>query len=238
MMQDVAHALGKKRLFFSFPFFTPGLSRLWVSLITGFPRALVAPLIASLRHPMLAQKRWLQESLRLAGTPWKRALEDALREEAPAQASLPGPRAVTVKSVQRLPLPDGMNAAQVTEEYFHWLPRFLWALLKVDIEGERARFRLRPLKAPLLELTASKTSLDTRVVLYVTGGFLLRPSDYRGRLEFRVAPDGRHVLSAIHDFVPRLPWYLYRFSQAVLHLYVMKAFGRHLAALRPAARSA
>jgi len=36
------------------------------------------------------------------------------------------------------------------------------------------------------------------------------------------------VMSAIHDFSPSLPWYLYNITQAVAHLMVMKAFGHHL----------
>ena len=35
--------------------FTPSLSRLWVTLVTGAPRALVGPLVESLRHEMVAR---------------------------------------------------------------------------------------------------------------------------------------------------------------------------------------
>jgi hypothetical protein len=31
----------------------------------------------------------------------------------------------------------------------------------------------------------------------------------------------------VQDFVPRLPWALYRLSQGPVHLLVMRAFGRH-----------
>ena len=37
------------------------------------------------------------------------------------------------------------------------------------------------------------------------------------------------VLAAIHDFVPRLPWYVYKYTQAQVHLFVMRGFARHLA---------
>ena len=43
MIRDVARLMGKRRLLMQVRWFSPGLSRLWVSLITGFPRALVRP---------------------------------------------------------------------------------------------------------------------------------------------------------------------------------------------------
>ena len=51
----------------------------------------------------------------------------------------------------------------------------------------------------------------------------------RPRLEFRAVLDGAFVLSAINDFVPRLPWLVYVMTQALFHLWVMRSFGRHLA---------
>ena len=75
---------------------------------------------------------------------------------------------------------------------------------------------------------AQERSASDRQLFYVTGGALARPAA-RDRLEFRVTPDARHLLTAIHDFVPRLPWWLYRLTQALVHRWVMGRFGRHLA---------
>jgi hypothetical protein len=36
------------------------------------------------------------------------------------------------------------------------------------------------------------------------------------------------ILAALHDFVPALPWVIYRFSQALIHVWVMNAFRQHL----------
>ena len=41
----------------------------------------MAPLIQSLRHPMVARDRWLQEALDLPGKPFAEALAEALRTE-------------------------------------------------------------------------------------------------------------------------------------------------------------
>ena len=43
LMARTSTALGLSRHFLSVPFFSPGFSRLWVSVVTGAPRALVKP---------------------------------------------------------------------------------------------------------------------------------------------------------------------------------------------------
>ena len=55
MMNLTAKEMGLKRIFLKVPFFTPTLSRLWVSLITNSPKDLVYPLIESLEHAMVAR---------------------------------------------------------------------------------------------------------------------------------------------------------------------------------------
>ncbi len=52
---------------------------------------------------------------------------------------------------------------------------------------------LLPLSA-LLRFAAERSASD-RQLFYVVGGRLARPSE-RGRLEFRVTPDGNHLLTA------------------------------------------
>ena len=55
-MQEAAKSLGLKRIFIPVPFFSPSFSRLWVSLTTGAPKDLAAPLIRSMEHQMLARE--------------------------------------------------------------------------------------------------------------------------------------------------------------------------------------
>jgi hypothetical protein len=61
----------------------------------------------------------------------------------------------------------------------------------------------------------------------VIGGLLSGKMD-RGRLEFREVLDRRYVMAALHEFRPALPWYIYYWTQAIVHLIVMKAFSEHL----------
>jgi hypothetical protein len=78
----------------------------------------------------------------------------------------------------------------------------------------------------VLELALGRSAKD-RQLFYITGGLLAR-SRGRARLEFREVLDRRYIIAAIHEFEPTLPWYVYRFSQAYVHLAVMWRFQRHL----------
>lgn len=228
MMRETARILGLRRPMLSVVFFSPGLSRLWVSLITGAPRELVSPLVQSLRHPMLVDDPWLQKRMDRPGTPFAEALAEAVRGERVA-------RQPTARSLQRLPLPAGRDATWVAREYAVWLPRCLRPLLEVKLDGPRTRFHVRGLERPLFELTYQpERSGPSRALFEVTGGLLAGERIGQPRLEFRTTPDGAHVLAAVQDFHPKLPWWLYAWTQAWVHLFVMHGFARHLRSQPPA----
>ena len=234
MLAIVGDELGVHRKAWPVPFVSPRISRLWVSAITGAPRALVKPLVESLHHDMVCRDRRLQVAAELPGLAFREAVHASLTVEdgSKPQAYAPAPPApvVGVRSVQRISLPKGRDAEWAAHEYMNWLPHGAWPMrVAVDENHHVTKFYLRPFKSPLLELAFDQDrSAKDRQLFYVTGGALVR-SKTRGRLEFRVTPDGSHLLTAIHDFMPRLPWSIYRLSQALVHRFVMWRFGRHLA---------
>jgi uncharacterized protein YbjT (DUF2867 family) len=243
MMVQTAEVLGVTRPMLPVPVLSPALSRLWITAITGAPKELVAPLIQSLAHPMVAGDRRLQDEAQIPGLPFRASIARALAEEErtaapPAPLAYAAPRASSapsrVRSVQRMPLPRGRDAAWVAAEYLRWLPRGLWPLIDVRIDDAHVcRFHLGRLRAPLLVLAFSaERSAPDRQLFYIKGGLLAAETD-RGRFELRETPDGLSVLAAIHDFRPRLPWQIYASTQAVFHLGVMHAFSRHLARTAP-----
>jgi uncharacterized protein YbjT (DUF2867 family) len=204
------------------------ISRLWVSVITGVPRDLVYPLVLSLRHEMLASpaRSWpYREDI---STSLDQALEEALvsHQSLSSQGHLPQQK--DVRSIQRMVLPPGRNAAWVANEYFQWLPSFFNSIIQVRLEGNRCTFYLfhPSLSILVLEKSDERSSPD-RQLLYVTGGLLAR-KEGRGRLEFREVLNHKYVMAAIHEFRPALPWFIYRWTQAIVHLLVMIAFGNHL----------
>jgi uncharacterized protein YbjT (DUF2867 family) len=243
MLRMTGAAQGKRTRVITLPIHTVKLSLLWVSVITGASQALVRPLVESLSHDMVATDGLcLQQQAGLVARPLRDALEGAVREEAVLVARVARspvswrPRSGAVDrrvcSVQRLRVRRGTTAFQVAVDYVEWLPRFLRPFLKVSVDEERVcRFYLGPLSTPLLELTfATDRSSPDRQLFYVTGGLLASDAEgARARLEFRSVLEGTYVLAAVHDFVPRLPWFIYKYTQAIVHLFVMRGFARHLA---------
>jgi uncharacterized protein YbjT (DUF2867 family) len=247
MMERTARLMGKRRHTMGVPLLSPRLSRLWVSTVTGAPRELVAPLVESLKHPMVAGDRHIYDELKVRARGFDEAVRDALADavlsrgdETPHAFVGTGKAVATrrplVRSVQRVALPRGRTAFWAAETYMEWLPRSMRPFIRVEVDEERlCRFYLRPVASPLLELRFDRNrSHPDRQLFYVVGGLLTSEEGGgrgRGRLEFRKVPGENSLLCAIHDFEPSLPWYLYRISQALVHLYVVWAFGRHLRAL-------
>ena len=239
IMKRFAALAGKKRVFVGVPFFSPGLSRLWLSLITGAPRALAGPLVESLRHEMTARDDTLARAAGLEMTSFDAALASSIAEEAAldgkafafavAGASASAGRS-TVTSVQRLKLPAGRDAAWAAEEYPRWLSRALGFFLAVVSRPDGAvAFRLRALGIALLVLEPVPTRSGSDRFLYRVAGGALARAGQSGTFEVREVKGDGTVLTIVRDFEPRLPWWIYRGTQAIAHEWIMRAFGRALA---------
>lgn len=235
LMALTADVMGKKRAFIPVPLVTPALSRLWVSTVTGAPKALVAPLISSLRYPMIARD---DPQFRLPDepqTPIRSTLEEAIANQSVKSVQ---PRAFRklnnspsdpkVLSVQRMHIPEGRDAEWAAEMYIRWLPTAMGGLipLKVAQVGDVMEFKLFSSGPALLRIERRRSA--NRPVFRVLDGLLARQSR-RGRLEFRTVLDGRTLIVAVHEFVPRLPWWIYRMTQALVHAWIMGRFRKHLA---------
>jgi uncharacterized protein YbjT (DUF2867 family) len=242
ILRTTGRVLGKPVRLLTLPMRTANLSLLWVSAVTGTPQALVRPLVESLDHDMLVTDGAALQKGTGASVGVEKAIArafDVERSKASGVATkAPVVRAVaarTVCSIQRLPMGRQRTARWVAEEYLRWLPRLPGRLIDVRVGADGVcRFFSWPLRKPLLELTLSPDrSTPDRQLFYVTGGLLAgRAQTHPPRLEFRTALDGTVVLAALLDFVPRLPWLIYRLTQGPFHLMVMRAFGRHLASAK------
>ncbi|WP_317192046.1 hypothetical protein [Cyclobacterium marinum] len=83
----------------------------------------------------------------------------------------------------------------------------------------------------MLQLSWVKDRSDKkRQLFYITGGYLVSRANY-GWLEFREVLDGKYIISAIHEFVPKIPWLIYVNTQARLHLWVMNRYAKYLNAV-------
>ena len=229
-------AMNRKVPLFSFGFNLLFLTKRFIKMITGASSRLVYPLIDSLEHSMIAI-----DPLDLKASPIK--LSDSLRYhyEAikihPYRFSLTRPKRKTVRSVQRIIVPEDSNATQIGKEYMYWLPKALYPFLRVFVRDEKVYFCFLSKKIILLRLKHSlERSSHNRQIFYINGG-LLAAEQERGRLEFRTVLDKGVCLCAIHDFYPALPWYIYKYTQAKVHLLVMYLFKRHLRLINSGERS-
>jgi hypothetical protein len=227
---------------FLMPFVSVVFSKRWVSKFSSSSMDLVGPLIDSLRHTMLVDSNPLQVQLESTAVSFREAVSESMDHQGfplrnPRQklkrADLNTIRKQRrVRSVQRLPLPPNKDARWTAEEYVRWLPKFLWLILRCRVEDNRVLFFLRFFSTPLLELTIREGGTAHHTILDITGGLLANVVESpQGRFEFREVFNGKFVIAAIHDFCPRLPWFIYNLSQALVHLMVMRAFERHLKSL-------
>jgi uncharacterized protein YbjT (DUF2867 family) len=248
MMRETARILDRTRWFFAVPFMTAGLSKLWLRLITQTPKQLVYPLVESLRHDMICHSNPLAERYHITPAPIRSALHDALKTshgKSPAASSRrfrPRLMEYAVTSVQRIPIAPNQTIAGLTKEYADWVQTFMRPFIRIlhTQDGSlKFYFRFLPFRPGLLllELTFSPERSDqTRQLFYISNGSLLAKNagPKRGRFEFRRLPNSDEALTAVLDFYPRLPWWIYRYSQALIHLLVMTCFRRHMQkSLRP-----
>ena len=244
MMEKTAEVMHKRRTFIDIPLLTIGLSRLWVTLVTQMPREMVYPLVESLAHPMVAHKDHHVPGISDGKVTFEDAARIALEQESQEQhkqktkpakqaqtSSSSAPAVSDVRSIQRVLIPEGKNARWAGSYYMEWLGRLLPGIVRTeqDQPGHYCVY-VRFLRKPILELTFCPERSDAgSAVYYITGGAFARIKEtHEGRLEFQQIPGTQECVIAIHDYLPSLPWFLYKFTQARVHLLVMHAFRKHL----------
>jgi hypothetical protein len=232
MLERTAQVMGKKRLIFSVPVFSLGLSKFWVGLFGDSPPQLVSPLVESLRHTLVVSPQLAFKEREIQYQSFEESVDDALQsQERPRLPVFFKKKGVknTVRSIQRMENHGNNSALWVANRYNIWLPSYFRFLIngKTSDRGEIG-FYLLWSKSPMLQLTMIPDRSDEeRQLFYITGGWLVKRYDY-GWLEFREVLDSQYIISAIHEFVPRLPWFIYINTQARLHLWVMNRFKKYL----------
>lgn len=241
LIHATARGLRKPLRTFDVPVNLFRFSQHWVALFGSVPNALVAPLQESLRHDLRASPNPLMDQLKNDAVTFdeslRRSVDDSGRPRAnPRRMSQQSDhRAIRqerrVRSVQRMPLPSEWSAEQVAVEYGQWLTRSFRGLLNVEkSDAGTLHFFALGKRLLLLELTPTLFTRDSihRRAFYISGGVLNRSVEPPGRFEFRIFPETACLIASIHGFSPALPWWLYARTQAVIHLWIMRAFGRHL----------
>ncbi len=232
LIRTTCSALGKKPILIRVPINSTKFSKLWVSLFGKTNYELASPLIDSLlcELPQAPPNKLISPFIRelsFAGM-LEKILKIPIQHSKKSKTKLIHPN--TVRSIQRLPSVPAVNCDEVAREYESWLPKAILGLIKVESNSERkvVTFSLRGLSKPLLILNPIKSDSDLqRAKFHIVGGLLSKRSDC-GWLEFRQIADRKFTLVSINEFVPTLPWYVYRFTQAILHKWTMTSFAVHL----------
>lgn len=134
-----------------------------------------------------------------------------------------------VYSFQQLEHVKIQSAKEAIHSYARYLHRLTLGLITVDTRYPRYDIRLLN-RLPLIKMAQSVVT-PTEVHLSIVGGVLARtlPSHApQPQFIFKINQARGTLLTALIHFRPRLPWLVYRFTQAPLHQWVMRGFGRIL----------
>lgn len=230
LMQTAARVYGRKLAVLTVPINSYALSKLWVRFFSGASKTLVEPLVESLKHDMVAEPNGLSRLLGREPQTLEVMLQQA-EDLKPVTLAMPRAGASTdrsVRSVQRLNVPQGRDADWIARRYGIWLGRFFRGLITVTMRQRNLVFAANGIELLRLDYSAERSD-RTRALYYITGGALARKhTSLSGRLEFRLLASGSQALAAIHDFEPALPWPVYANSQAPFHAWVMHRFREYL----------
>lgn len=233
LMQIMAKALKVKRFLIPVPINSVGFSKFWVTWFGNSNYSLVSPLIDSLLCDLPQDNPAKLLEGKIQYKTFQSMLEDVLSRDNANPVARPKRKILyrrSVRSIQRLPAVKNRNCDSIAREYMKWLPAVFKSLVQVEVDSaaELVAFKVFFLKKPILLLQYIHGKFEEdRQKFHIIGGLLSKTGD-TGWLEFRQVQNKAYTLTAIHEFVPALPWYLYIFTQAPMHRLVMNAFGAHL----------
>jgi len=191
----------------------------------------VSPLVESLKHKMLPDNSF-NDKFSIKRIKIEDSIKNALTNKPPV---LPSFKAIkkeknTVRSVQRISNPSLRDTSWIANQYPVWITKKFAGIINAKFDGIFLTFWFLNIKFLELKLIKDRSD-EKRQLYYITGGVLVKRVDY-GWLEFRSISDNKFIIVAIHEFVPKLPWIIYKYTQAIAHLYVMKSFEKYLINLK------
>ncbi|MEA3640290.1 MAG: NAD(P)H-binding protein [Lamprobacter sp.] len=244
MLRETTDALGLRRHFIKVPALPVGLASLTARAISGAPAAMVGAIVESLPQDTRMRDNPVQQAIEPQALGFRAALEASI--DPTTGRLLPSPRQhlkeqdrevmreqSLVRSIQRAILPPGQSAAWLAGNYFRWLGDCCWPLVHSQVHDNgdvEVWSRLPRLQLLRLRHMAAESTTE-RQIYEIVDGLLVRPGEGRARFEFQTLLDGRYTMTAIHDYAPAIPWSLYRLTQAVAHLLVMRRYQSRLARL-------
>jgi hypothetical protein len=245
MLRETAGVLGRRRVFLRVPVMPAALTALTARVVSGAPGQMIGAIVESVPEDTVMRDNPLQRRIEPDALGFSTALRACI--DPATKRLLPNPRRPVqeqdahlmreqslVRSIQRITLPPGQDAAWIAGNYFRWLGQCCWPLVRTRVSdaGEvEVGLRLPPVRLLTLALDPIASTPD-RQVYRITGGVLARgTATGLPRFEFHTLLHGRYTMTAIHDYAPALPWWFYSLTQAVGHLLVMRRYQARLAKL-------
>jgi nucleoside-diphosphate-sugar epimerase len=228
LIKQSSKYFGGSKLLIPVPINYTSFSKLWVMLFGETDYELVSPLIDSLKCDLIYPEIPKEIEELVVYRTFESMLKEIPKEKKAKRKSSRKDSSNNVRSIQRLSSDQSIKVEEVSRIYVDWLPKYMKNIIKAKWEDDVLNFNLVGLSKPLLSLTRQEEwkELD-RIKLHITGGLLTKTTD-TGWLEFRKVAGGKYTLASINEFVPSLPWYLYKFTQAKAHLKVMHDFSDYL----------
>jgi nucleoside-diphosphate-sugar epimerase len=225
---DTSKYFGKKKLLISLPINSTAFSKLWVKIFGESDYELVSPLIDSLTCDLPFPE--VDSLIRpyIIHRTYNDMLKNISMEKSSNKSNKEAFKDNSVRSIQRLENIHNLSSKRISDNYISWLPGYLKSLLVAKKKGNSISFYALGFPKALLKLEhVEDDSNPDREKFHIVGGVLSHTSN-TGWLEFRRVADGEFTLASINDFIPSLPWYVYKYTQAPVHAFVMRAFSRHL----------
>lgn len=216
------------RITINLPTNSTSILKLGVKVLSQADYELVSPLIDSLTCKMPSPKTpgILKDVIKYKS--YKEMLSNFTKQKTKRVIKNKKPSKNNVRSIQRLLNPHLFSEDQISQKYFYWLPKYFGFFIRAESADNIINFKIIGLSKPLLILEKIKDNGQlSRVKFHIIGGLLTKSKD-TGWLEFRLVAGGKHTLASINEFVPSLPWYLYKYTQALFHVKVMNAFSGYL----------
>lgn len=228
LIEQTSKHFGKEKIFISVPVNYTSFSKLWVKIFGESDYELVDPLIDSLTCDLVIKENEPLLEGCIEYDTYEKMLNEISINKYVKKKKVASIRKRSVRSIQRLTNPEKLTSKEISDRYITWLPSYLKSFLVAKKENDYVKFYALGLGTPLLILRRIEDeSSAVREKFHIEGGLLSKTSN-TGWLEFRQVANGKYTLSSINEFVPSLPWMIYKYSQAPIHALVMKSFGDYL----------
>lgn len=220
LMKLMCVKLNKHPIFIDIDFYPTKFFSFITSLMTKAPYNLVRPLFESLNHNMISKD--IIES----GSAQEEISKMSMTSSVP-NAFKPSLDIKKVRSVQRINLKKDLKFP-IYKLYYRWLRKNVPLVSVKELDDQTLLFYFGHTKLKLLELQYDKAhSSPERQLLFIRGGLLANKDQDYGRMEFRLVKD-KTIICGLHDYIPSLPWWIYIFTQALVHKLVMRNFKHFL----------